>query len=119
MLATIFLENLTIHPVIGVRPRERRRRQPIEIDVAIEADLPALGRSDTLDSTIDYSGLHDRIVALAEGTKCGLLETLAYEVGQVCLADPRAISVEVTVRKPHALGHADSAGVILKQVRHA
>ena len=119
MRATIFLQNITLHALIGVRARERRRRQRLAIDVSLEADLPGLGRADTLDTTVDYSDLHDRIVSLVEASTCGLIETLAHRVGETCLADPRVLCVEVTVRKPHALGFADAAGVSVRMARDA
>ena len=118
MQATIFLTNLSLRVHIGVRPRERRVRQPIRIDVALEAELPGLAGGDDLSLTINYSALHDRIVAFVEASAFALIETLARGVGALCLEDTRVAGVEVTVRKPRALPRADAAGVTIRMARN-
>jgi FolB domain-containing protein len=114
---TILITKLSLRAIVGVRPHERRRRQPLWIDVALDAHLPGLGQGDDLSLTVDYSSLHDRIVAVVETASFSLIETLARHVAVLCLEDPRVTAAEVTVRKPRALARAEAAGVRLRMVR--
>lgn len=95
----------------GVLPEERDRPQPFEVDLDVEADLRAAGRSDEVSDTIDYGALAALVAAVLEGERCALLERLAERIAESVLADGRVRSVTVTVRKlrppvPVLLGHA-------------
>jgi dihydroneopterin aldolase len=83
----------------GALPEERARPQPFEVDIDLEAELGRAGRSDDLADTIDYGPLAEaaaRVVATESHT---LLERVAERVAEVALADPRVVSVTVSVRK--------------------
>lgn len=87
----------------GVLPHERDLGQPFLVDVALEVDLAAAGRSDDLADTIDYgavcTAVHDRLTGPAHD----LVEAVAADVAAAVLAhDARIAAVEVTVHKPHA-----------------
>jgi dihydroneopterin aldolase len=114
---TIFVKDIHLRCIIGVRPRERTRAQPVRISVSLSVDFPSPAAADAIEETVDYSALHTRIVALAEGSSFGLIETLAHRVADLCLADPRASSVEVTVEKPRALRGRALAGVTVVRER--
>ncbi len=95
----------------GVLPEERDRAQPFEVDLDVEADLRAAGRSDEVSDTIDYGALAALVGAVLEGERCALLERLAERIAESVLADGRVRSVTVTVRKlrppvPILLDHA-------------
>lgn len=95
----IELRGLVASGICGALPEERIRRQPLEIDLDVVADLTVAGASDDLDDTLDYGA----IAAAAEGVVTGetfvLLERLAQRLAEVVLADPRVVAVTVNVRK--------------------
>ena len=102
------LRGLGVH---GVLPEEQSRPQPFEVDLDVEADLRAAGRSDSLDDTLDYGALAEVVARIVGGERHALLERLAERIAEAVLADPRATSVTVTVRKlrppvPVDLAHA-------------
>lgn len=117
MRTTIFVKNMPLRCVIGVRPRERARAQPVCVSVCLSVDLPSGDLGDALEATVDYSALHRRIVTLVEGSSFQLIEALADRVAGECLADPRVSSVEVTVEKPRALKGRGLAGVTVVRDR--
>ena len=87
--------------ICGALPEEQERAQPLEVDLDVVADLVAGRRAPTSSPTpLDYgaiaaggrAGRHDRALQL-------LLERLAQRVAEVVLADARATSVTVAVRK--------------------
>ena len=85
----------------GVLPEERRRAQPFEVDVDIEADLTEARRSDELADTVDYGGIAELVAAEVGGRHADLLEHLADRIASEVLAAAggRASAVSVTVRK--------------------
>lgn len=85
----------------GVLPEEHHRAQPFEVDLDVEVDLTAAGRSDDLDDTIDYGALCEAVVAVIGGPHAQLLEYLAERMAEAVFerAGVRAEAVTVTVRK--------------------
>lgn len=87
----------------GVLAHERDLGQRFVVDVVLEVDLAAAGRSDDLADTIDYgavaNAVHDRLTSPTHD----LIEAVAADVAAAVLAhDARIAAVEVTVHKPHA-----------------
>jgi dihydroneopterin aldolase len=76
----IRLTGLRVRGFHGVLPAERRDGQDFLVDVALTLDLTPAATTDDL----------------------ALIETLAVRLADVCLADRRVSSAEVTVHKPSA-----------------
>lgn len=83
----------------GVLPEEGVRAQPFEVDLDLDVDLRAAGRSDDLGDTVDYGQLAALVAGIVTGERHALLERLAERIAEAALADERVTSVEVTVRK--------------------
>lgn len=110
----IELRGLRVLGTHGVLADEQARAQPFEIDLDVECDLTAVGHSDDLRDTLDYQGLVGQVERVVAGDEHYLLlERLAQRIADVVLADPRAGSVTVSVRKlrPLVPYHLNTAGV--------
>mgnify|MGYP003380093573 CR=1 FL=1 len=59
----IELAGLRVMASVGVLPEERSRRQPLELDLVLTADLAPAGASDALADTVDYGAVADAVVA--------------------------------------------------------
>ncbi len=116
---TVRIEQLELDCIIGINPWERLTRQRITIDVEINADLSAAGKSDAIEDTINYRTISKAITTEIEASSYGLVEALAARVAEICLKleNERAQSVEVTVRKPGAVRKAAAVGVIVRRTR--
>ena len=97
------IRELIIRPFIGVTAAERRKRQDIAVDITLYAHLRKACRSDRLEDSIDYSAVKQRILDIAEASRCRLIERLAQLIADACLEFDHVESVRVTVRKPNAL----------------
>ena len=89
----------------GVLPSEKIDPQPFEVDLVLHADLRDAGRTDALDATVDYRGLHELVDSIVMGPTFDLIEGLAGAIAGAVLTatDPRLVgAVEVRVRKPEA-----------------
>lgn len=95
----IELRGLVASGICGALPEEQQRRQPLEVDLDVVADLAAAGASDELADTLDYGALADAVERVVTTERFVLLERLAQRLADVVLDDPRARSVTVTVRK--------------------
>jgi dihydroneopterin aldolase len=117
----IVLQGMRFEGHHGVSEEERRWPQPIEVDLELEVDLRAAGRSDELADTIDYGPL----VALCEGVVTGgtfrLLEAIAETIADRVLAASRASAMTVRVRKLAVPLDAEIewAGVEIRRERQA
>ena len=107
----IFIRELALRCIIGINDDERREKQDVEIDVAMDCDLSRACKSDDIEQTVDYKRLKKLIITLVENSSFFLIEKLAEEVAAICLAEPLVDQVTVTVDKPGALRFARSAAV--------
>ena len=105
----------------GVLPEEHLRAQPFEVDLELEVDLRAAGRSDALDDTVDYGAVTEAVTAVVQGPHADLLEYLAARIADAALASgaPHATAVTVSVRKtrPPVPYDLSSAGVTIHRRR--
>jgi dihydroneopterin aldolase len=98
----ISLRGIEVFGRHGVLPHERELGQRFVVDVDLDLDLAPAAASDDLDDTVDYGVLAARVHDVVAGTPRDLIETVAGDVAELCLADPRVRAVEVTVHKPAA-----------------
>ncbi len=98
----IALTGLRVRGRHGVLAAERADGQDFVVDAVLEVDLRPAGASDDLADTLDYGVLASQLAAVVAGEPVDLIETLAARLAEVCLADGRVVSVEVTVHKPAA-----------------
>lgn len=86
----------------GVYPFERERGQVFLVDAVLELDTAPAAAADDLDLTVNYAALAQQLRAVLTGEPVNLLETLAQQLADVCLAAPLVQAVEITVHKPEA-----------------
>ena len=98
----IALTGLRVRGFHGVLPAERAEGQDFLIDAFLTVDTREAAASDDLAATVDYGVLATSLAEVVAGEPVDLIETLAARLADVCLADPRVISVRLTVHKPSA-----------------
>ena len=113
----IWIRDLAVRCVIGVYPEERRNKQDILVNVALEGDWRRPGRTDRLADAVDYKGLKRDILELVESSSFQLLESLAERIAVLCLRPPRVRRCTVTLDKPGALRFARSVAVEITRAR--
>ena len=100
---TIQLRGLRVNCIIGDLPAERRRKQPVILDIRLDCHLPRVALTDELRDTVDYAALTAKIRKLVAGSSFRMIETLADRVVGLCLADSRVRQVAITIVKPRAI----------------
>jgi dihydroneopterin aldolase len=116
----ILLSGLRVRGRHGVLPHETELGQVFVVDLELVLDLAPAGRSDDLDTTVDYGSLAGRVAEVVGGRPRKLLEALAEDLAQLVLADERVRQVRVRVTKPEAPLPVDgSAAVEITREREA
>ncbi|MDT2004324.1 dihydroneopterin aldolase [Rhodococcus opacus] len=98
----IELRGLKIRGNHGVFEHEKRDGQDFFVDITVWMDLAAAAASDDLADTLDYGGLAERAAAIVAGPSRDLIETVAAEIADGVMTDPRVRSTEVVLHKPSA-----------------
>ena len=100
----ISLKDLQFNCIIGTLPYERENEQPVVLNVSIWLDFAQAARNEDLAHSIDYAQLADDIQTFIRLSQFQLEETLVVETGKHILNNyPKALMVEVSVRKPDAI----------------
>jgi FolB domain-containing protein len=113
----IFIKDLLIRGVIGISEREREQPQDILVNVVMEADIHAAGKSDNVDESVNYRTVAKKILAHVEQVQRYTVEALATDIAGIILEDPRVESVRVRVEKPGAVRFSKSVGVEIERKR--
>ena len=108
VLDRIFVHDYVRDVEIGVHHNEKGLTQRVRFSVDIDVTRPPEALQDDIDRTLDYDYVINGIKAIVSRGHINLVETLAEDVAQHCLAHPRAARVIVGVEKldkdPGAVG---------------
>ncbi|MCQ3937454.1 MAG: dihydroneopterin aldolase [Chloroflexi bacterium] len=113
----VFIKDLLVRGIIGIRDWERKRAQDILINVTVFTDTTRAGETDEIEYCVDYSTLSKKIQSHAETAARFTVEALANDLAKLCLEDPLVKKVIVRVEKPGAVRFAKSVGVEVERKR--
>jgi len=108
---TIHLNNLRLHCIVGILPRERERNRTITVHLRLKCDLRTAGRTDSIVDTVDYRDVQQRVEDCVATSKDGLIERLAQRIADAALSVRGVKEVTVVLEKPRALPRCDSVAV--------
>jgi dihydroneopterin aldolase len=100
----VCIQGLKLECVVGVRPDEREREQPVRLDLELGLDLRAAGRSGRIGDTCDYDRVANEVAALLRFRRYRLIEAAVEETAAMLLGvHPQLQSVLVSLEKPNGL----------------
>lgn len=107
-LDRIFVHDYVLEVEIGVHHNEKGVSQRVRFSVDIDVSPNPQALEDDIERTLDYDYVINGIKAIISRGHINLVETLAEDVAQHCLAHPRAARVTVSIEKldkdPGAVG---------------
>lgn len=112
-MATIHITDLHLRAVIGTYEWERKVKQDVIINIALEFNAKKAAQSDKLKDTVDYKSLNKKIIAKVESSKYFLIEKLAGQILDIIIKTPGVEDATVRIDKPGALRFAKSVSVTL------
>ena len=113
----ILLEGIRVPAALGVTAAERRMRRPVTLDLEVERDLRAAGRTDQIRQTLHYKRIFEVVEDVAAHQEHKLVEALGERIAEAVLGKFDAQAVTVTVRKATPIaGVLDYAGIRITRV---
>jgi len=121
MAYRVVIERLEFQGRCGVMPAERRRPQPLAIDLELDCEGSTAETADQINKTVDYAQMTERIVELGETQDCALLETLTEQVLAMLFTEFPVVKVSLWLRKlaPPLAQMTGSVGVKVERSRMA
>lgn len=113
----IFIKDLLVRGIIGIRDWERDVEQDILINVTVYTDTLRAAESDDIIDCVDYSALATKVQAHAKTAKRLTVEALANDLAKICLEVLLVKKAVVRVEKPGAVRFAKSVGVEVERKR--
>ncbi len=107
----LLVRDLELNCSIGVHAHERKRLQPVRINLDLQIDRRPERARDSIDDVVCYETLADDVRSVVETGHVNLVETLAERVAEVCLRDRRVRSATVRIEKLGVVAGAAAAGV--------
>jgi len=112
----IHIKDLLLRTIIGINDEERRNKQDVLINISMYANHTD-AVSDDISDVVNYRTIIKQVIKLVETSQFFLVEKMALEIVDICLANPRVERAIVTVEKPGALRFARSVGVTVDRSR--
>jgi dihydroneopterin aldolase len=121
MAGKIIIERLEFQGRCGVSPEERRRPQPLAVDLELDCQTEPAATSDDIHHTVDYAQVADRVAGIGTTQECALLETFAERLLTMLFAEFPIERAKIWVRKlaPPLDYVTGSVGVQLERSRLA
>ncbi len=116
-LVHVFVRDLELEAVIGVHRHEKRRAQPLRLNIDLSVRGARQPERDTLAQVVDYEQVVKAVRAIAAEGPTRLIETLAERIAAHCLSDPRVLAARIRVEKLTAIPGAASVGVEIERAR--
>ncbi|PHM34987.1 bifunctional dihydroneopterin aldolase/7,8-dihydroneopterin epimerase [Xenorhabdus szentirmaii] len=111
----VFIEELTVITTIGVYDWEQTIKQKLVFDIEMGWDNKRASSSDNVEHCLDYSKVSEAIINHVENQCFALVERVAEEVADILLNQFHSPWVRIKVRKPGAVVHAKSVGVVIER----
>jgi len=112
----IHIKDLLLRTIIGINDEERRNKQDVLINITMYTNHTD-AVSDDISDVVNYRTIIKQVIKLVETSQFFLVEKMALEIVDICLANPRVERAIVTVEKPGALRFARSVGVTVDRSR--
>ena len=121
MAGTIIIERLEFQGRCGVTQEERRKPQPLAVDLELTCQTEPAAASDDIQHTVDYAQVAHRIIELAATQDFSLLETFAERILAMLFAEFPVDRAKIWLRKlaPPLKPVTRSVGVQLERSRLA
>lgn len=112
----VFVRDLVVMCAIGVHEHERKapQRVRLNLDLAVlEGDIASV--ADDINNVVCYEHITNAVREVCARGHINLVETLAEDIAEVCLAPAQVRSVRVRVEKLDVFEDAASVGVEIER----
>jgi dihydroneopterin aldolase len=111
----IFLSGLTTECIIGIWDWERKIKQKVVIDLEMAADIRKAARSDSIEDTLDYDSVSQRLLQFVSDSQFRLVETLTDRIAQIIITEFGVSWVRIKLNKPGAVRASRDVGIRIER----
>ncbi len=111
MADKILIHGLKIPCIIGTLPHERKKKQPIVIDLEFPTDVRKAAKRDNLRDALNYQKITESATTFVSKSRFYLIETLAKRLIQILRREFKLKNILLRVSKPNAIRNAKSVSV--------
>ena len=109
----LFLEDFDLPVDIGFHAFEVGSPQTLRLNIEVWVDADHFPRTDTVAEAWDYDFLRNAVLALVEGRRFNLQETVAHAIYDMVAARAGVVGLRVSTRKPDVYPDCQAVGVEL------
>ena len=95
----IVIREMEIQCRIGVPDEERAEPQALRVTIEMDVDTAPSAKTDSIEQTVDYFLVYQRVHTLSGARPRKLIETLAEEISQMVLGEFQVKTVLVRIDK--------------------
>jgi 7,8-dihydroneopterin aldolase/epimerase/oxygenase len=111
----VVVEGLRVRALVGVFPHERKRTQPLVLDLELGCDASRPAREDDLAEALDYDAVARAVGRWCLETRPRLLETLAEHLARRLRREFGVPWLRLKIVKPAAVPAARAVGVVIER----
>ncbi len=113
----VFIRDLVLDSYIGVYAHEKNKSQKIRVNVDLSVIENMKNLGDDIDNVVCYEKIAKAIETIVNSGHVHLVETLAENIAEMNLQDPRISCVRVRVEKLEAIKNTTSVGIEIERFR--
>ncbi|MBV1906645.1 MAG: dihydroneopterin aldolase [Pseudomonadales bacterium] len=111
----IYIRDLEVETIIGLRPQERTKTQPIVINLWMAQDISKAACSQAIDETLDYGEIARKLTHLIKTSEYYLIEALAEAITEMLQNEFQVAWFRLQLSKPKAVANAREVGLIIER----
>ncbi len=113
----VFIRDLILESYIGVYNHEKDNSQKIRVNVDLSVVENTQKLDDNINNVVCYEKIATAIETIVKSGHVHLVETLAENIAEMNLQDPRISCVRVRVEKLEAIKNTTSVGIEIERYR--
>ncbi|OUU80417.1 MAG: dihydroneopterin aldolase [Gammaproteobacteria bacterium TMED78] len=111
----VFIEDLEVEAIIGIWDREKKTKQKIRLDIEMSIDAKSASIKDTIDFTLNYQEVAERVSSFTAESRFNLVETLAEKICKLIIEEFLVKWVKVKVSKIKVVKSSSFVGVTIQR----
>jgi len=112
---TIFITDLLVDMMIGIYDVEKIKTQPVRINIKMTVTDHKGPINDDYHNVVCYETIANSVKSLVAKEHVNLVETLADNIADICLTNPRVLVAKIKVEKLEAIENTVSVGIEIKR----
>jgi dihydroneopterin aldolase len=114
-LDQVYIEGLKVESLIGVYEFERHEKQTLFLDIELDFDCSAAGKTDDLNLALDYDALSRLIRKWSSEQTFELLETYGEQLCELINRSFKIEMISLKINKPAAVADCVAVGISIKR----